>query len=86
MTVTNSGSASATDVRLTEGTLIVGVTSTPTTTALPVLLGTLAPGESQNAVLRFPGSAGTAGTSARLRVLGTFTNGTFGGTSLVTLP
>ena len=73
-------------MRLSGGSLTVGAVTTNTTTRLPAALGTLAPGAAQSVVLRFPASAGAAGTSVLLRTPGAYTGGTFTRSGLVRLP
>ena len=73
-------------MRITGGSLQAGAVTTNTTTALPATLGTIAPGTAQSVVLRFPASAGAAGTSVLLRTPGAYTGSTFTRSGLVRLP
>ncbi len=82
ITVTNAGTATAQNVRLTSA--VLGTTNT-TTSPLPTI-GNIAPGASAVAVVKFPPGAGTAGSSSVLRIAGTYTGGTFGGSLRVTIP
>ncbi len=80
--VTNGGTATAQNVKLTSA--VLGTTAT-TTSPLPSL-GSIAPGASATAVVRFPASAGAAGSASVLRISGTYDSGTFGGSLRVTIP
>jgi len=64
--------------------VVLGTAST--TSALPVVLGDLGAGQSVIALVRFPGSAGAAGTSSVLRLTGSYKGGTFAGSFPVTVP
>jgi len=66
ITVTNDGGTPATNVQLTS----VRLGSVPTTSSLPVL-GTIAPGGSAAAVVRFPASVAAPGTASVLRITAT---------------
>jgi hypothetical protein len=79
--VRNAGSAAANNVRLSSVTL----GSTASTTATPNL-GTIAPGATASAVVRFPASAGAPGSATVLRVNGLYDGGTIAGSFRVTLP
>ena len=80
--LTNSGTATAFNLRLTASLLgTVGTVTAP----LP-LLGNLAPGATITTTLRFPGSAGTPGQQPFLRVDGAYTGGTFRLSRRVLLP
>ena len=81
ITVTNTGTGTASNVQLTS--VLLG--STAPTTALPNL-GSIAAGGSATANVRFPGSAGTSGSPSVLRVAGSYTGGNFASSSRVTLP
>jgi hypothetical protein len=80
VTVTNTGSAPAEDVRIASATLGHAAT---TTNPLPVL-GTIPAGGSRAAVVRFPEA--TSGALSVIRIQGTYTGGTFGGSLRVTIP
>jgi hypothetical protein len=81
LTVNNRGGTTARNVRLTTATL-------GGTIAIPPLpsLGTIRPGDSAVATVRFPAAAGTAGATSVLRVSGVFSGGTFGSSFRVVLP
>ncbi|HYP06440.1 MAG TPA: hypothetical protein VER03_09380 [Bryobacteraceae bacterium] len=82
VTVRNDGTAPAPNVRLTSAQLGSAATIT---SPLPNL-GTMAPGASASAVIRFAASAGAPGGSTVLRVNGAYDGGTFSGSARVTLP
>ncbi len=82
LTVTNIGGTTAENVTLS--TALLG--STPASSPLPAALGAVGAGASAITVVRFPGSAGAAGTGTILRLNGTLTGGTTGGSFRVTLP
>jgi hypothetical protein len=82
LTVQNTGGTTAQNVTLTNATL----GSTPASSPLPATLGAIGAGASAATVVRFPGSAGPAGATSVLRLNGTLTGGTTGGTIRVTLP
>jgi hypothetical protein len=63
---------------------VLGTTST--TSALPVVLGDIGSGQSAIAIVRFPGSAGAAGISSVLRLIGSYKGGTFAGSFPVIVP
>ena len=81
LTVTNAGSSVAPSATVNSATLgsVVGAT-------LPALLGDLQPSQSASVTLTFPASAGAPSTPALERVSGSYTGGTFGGTTRTTLP
>jgi hypothetical protein len=81
VTVTNIGTAPATNARLTSAVL----GSTAATNPIPNL-GTISPGGSALATLVFPASAGTAGTALVLRLSGAYDGSLFGGSLRVTIP
>lgn len=82
VTLKNTGSLTAPNVRVTASTLGAAATNTP----LPLGLGSLAAGSALTTSLTYPGSAGASGTVVTLKVSGTFTGGTFTGSLKVTLP
>ncbi len=82
VTLANTGYATASNLKVTLGQLGNAVTST----ALPINLGPLAPGQSLGVTLEFPPSAGTPGSTVSLHVSGTYTGGTWSKASTVTLP
>jgi hypothetical protein len=79
--VTNSGTATATNAMLTNALLATAgpISDLPT-------LGSIAPGATATAILRFPGTVGPPGARSILRVNGTYSGGTFGGSFRVILP
>jgi hypothetical protein len=79
--VRNAGSAAANNVRLSSVTL----GNAASTTAMPNL-GTIAPGATASAVVRFRASAGASGSATVLRVNGLYDGGTITGSVRVTLP
>lgn len=81
VTVTNTGTASALNVRLTSA--VLGTTATTSPLPNP---GTIPAGGSAVAVLEFPASAGVPGTASVLRINGVYDGGTFGGNLRVTIP
>lgn len=80
ITVANTGTAPAADVRVTSSTL----DSTGTSSPLPAALGEISAGHSRAVTLRF--AAPAPGTRTVLRVNGTFSGGTFGGSLRITVP
>ena len=80
VTVSNNG-GTAQNVTITNSVL----GSTPGTPS-PAPLGTIAPGGSAVATVTFPSSAGAPGSPSVIRITGTYTGGTFGGSSRTTLP
>jgi hypothetical protein len=74
--VANASGASvgpAESVTLTASSLKAGNnTGVPTTTGLPILLGTLGPGKGATATLRFPASVGQSGIAANFNVSYTY--------------
>ena len=87
LTVTNNGGDTA-RVQITGSTL----NNITTSTALPVSLGNLVSGQSNIAILHYPGNAGASGTTGVLRVNLTYTDlqtgtaGNAGGGLRVTIP
>jgi hypothetical protein len=82
ITVVNSGSGPATNVKLTTASLGSAAGS-----PLPQSLGTLAAGGgSATITLNFPGSAGSDGARTVASFAGTFTGGTFSGGGRTVLP
>jgi uncharacterized repeat protein (TIGR01451 family) len=83
LTLANTGGSAATSVQLTSGK----IGSANTTTSLPASIPDIAAGGSQSITVRFAaGSVGSAGSAAVLSYAGTYTGGTFGGSSRITLP
>jgi hypothetical protein len=78
----NTGGSAATGVEVTSAT--IGATSPLTT--LPAALADVPAGGSSSVVLTFPASVGSSGARAVLSVKGTYSGGSFGGSSRVTLP
>lgn len=82
-TITNSGGAAASNVRLT----VAKIGSTVTKTTLPQSLGTIAAGGAFTQVtVRFNGSVGLPGAATTVTLSGTYTGGSFATTARVTLP
>jgi hypothetical protein len=81
VTVSNTGSGTATNVVVTS--LALGsVSGAPA----PQTLGSIAGGSSANAVFIVPASAGAPGAATVIKVSGSYTGGTFGGSTRATLP
>jgi hypothetical protein len=81
ITVTNNGGTPATNVQLTS----VRLGSIATTSPLPVL-GTIAPGGSAAAVVRFPAGAAAPGTGSVLRITATSDGGNIAASFRVIVP
>lgn len=81
VTVTNAGTGTAVNVQLTSA-LLGGIAPT---NALPNL-GSIAPGSSASALLRFPASAAAPGSAGVIRVTGTYVGGSFSASSRVAVP
>jgi|SRR5579872_1598175 len=81
ISVTNTGGTVAENTQVT--TARIGFTNS---SSIPLLLGNIDPGDTATGVLHFPPSTGIAGTPAALVIGGTYTGGSFNGTSKVTLP
>ncbi len=81
VTLHNTGIGSAQFVTLT-GLTVGGVGCTP----MPQMLGTLDPGLLVRATCTVPATAGTSGTTAVEKVLGTYEGGSFSGTYRIKLP
>jgi trimeric autotransporter adhesin len=81
VTVVNSGTGSASNVMLTVATL-----GTANGSVIPASFGTIAHGASASVTVTFPTSAGVSGAGVVEKLTGTFTGGTFGGSSRVVLP
>ncbi|GGA53756.1 hypothetical protein GCM10011507_01130 [Edaphobacter acidisoli] len=81
VTVSNTGGIAAQDVALT-GVSVGSASGTP----VPQSLGNIAPGAHVTSVVSVPASAGAPGSAAIAKVTGTYTGGTFGGSSRTTLP
>jgi hypothetical protein len=81
LTLTNTGTAAASNVQLTSALL----NGTPATTGF-TNLGSIAAGASRVTTVRFPGGAFTPGGAAVLRVESSFTGGSFSSSSRLTIP
>jgi hypothetical protein len=81
LTLTNTGTAAASNVQLTSALL----NGTPAATAF-TNLGSIAAGASLATTVRFPGGGFTPGGAAVLRVGGSFIGGTFTSSLRVTIP
>jgi hypothetical protein len=89
LTLRNTGTLAASNVTVTAATmqnLTTGGAAVGTTTTLPNNRGTLTVNGSTTLNLLFPGTVGTAGQSVLLRIQGTYTGGTFGGSRRLNLP
>jgi glucosylceramidase len=89
--ISNTGTGTARDVQLTTAELGSTAGSTMPTAALPFTVGDIAPGASTTVTVNYPASAGTSGSPTVEKITGSYTggvfgNGTFGGSSRVTLP
>ena len=71
-----NGGPDAAGAQVTKATL---GSATPTSPAVPTSLGTIALGTSTSVTYHFPLSAGASGTNVGLKVSGTYTGGSFGG-------
>ncbi|HZT43214.1 MAG TPA: hypothetical protein VFA07_13675, partial [Chthonomonadaceae bacterium] len=78
----NIGYQAAPSTQIQKSTLGAAITST----SLPVSVGTIAAGSTGSAMLTYPGSAGSSGSTVTLKVSATFTGGTFSGSLKVMLP
>ena len=82
VTITNNGTGTAQNVKLTAATL-----GSATGSPLPISLGNIAPGGGTAiTVITFSSSAGADGAAAAERYSGTYTGGSFGGSIRATLP
>ena len=81
VTVSNTGSSAAQNVVLTS-VLLGSASGTP----VPQSLGDIAPGGHVTSVVSVPANAGAPGSAAIVKVAGTYTGGTFGGSARTTLP
>jgi hypothetical protein len=81
VTVTNSGTAAAPNGQLTVATL-----GSASGSPLPASLGTIQPGGSATATISFPATAGVPGSTVAQRLTGTYSGGSFGGSSRAILP
>jgi len=81
VTVTNTGTGTASNVLLTGATL-GNAAGDPS----PSSLGNIQPGSSAITTVIFPATAGAPGTAAVERYTGTYTGGSFGGSIRATLP
>jgi hypothetical protein len=81
LTLSNGGSAEADSVVLTN--LKIGST---VGSPLPVVLGTIPAGQTVNATVTVPGTAGASGAVATMVVSGTYSNGSFSSSGKLYLP
>jgi len=81
VTVKNSGTAAAQNSQLTVATL-----GSSSGLPLPASLGTIQPGGTATATISFPATAGASGSTVALRLTGTYSGGSFGGSSRAVLP
>jgi O-glycosyl hydrolase len=86
ITISNTGTGTAQNVQMTSATLGSASGVPAPNTALPRVLGSIAPGGSLKAFINFPSSAGTPGSAAVERFNGTYNGGSFGGTTRTVLP
>lgn len=82
LALANVGELDIANVRVSNAKL----NTSTTTTGLPLVVGTMLIGQNETVTLRFAGAAGAPGSRAVLRLTGSYTGGTFGGTYRVTLP
>jgi uncharacterized protein len=81
VTVKNTGNVTAPNVQVTGATL-----GGASGAILPASFGDIASGASATVSLTFPSSAGADGATVREMLSGTYTGGTFGGSSRAVLP
>jgi hypothetical protein len=81
VTVKNGGTAAAQNTQLTVATL-----GSASGSSLPASLGTIQPGGSATATISFPATAGAPGSTVAQRLTGTYSGGSFGGSSRAVLP
>ena len=81
VTVSNTGSSTAQNIVLT-GLSVGAASGTPATQSL----GSIAPGGFFTTTLSVPASAGAPGAAVIVKVTGTYTGGTFGGSARARLP
>jgi hypothetical protein len=81
LTLANTGGTDAQSVTLTSAKI-----GTVSGTPLPQSLGTIAAGASLQTTITFPGSVGAPGAGSSLSLSGSYTGGTFSGSSRITLP
>jgi hypothetical protein len=81
VTVKNSGTAAAQNAQLTVATL-----GSASGSPFPASLGTIQPGGSATATISFPATAGAPGSTVAQRLTGTYSGGSFGGSSRAVLP
>ncbi len=91
LTVTNNGTAAASSVQVTAGTMkniTTGGSAVATTTGLPATVGTgsIAVGASASVTLDFPTSVGTTGQTVQISVRGRLGSGTYSTTAFQALP
>jgi hypothetical protein len=82
LTVANAGGAAAGNVQVTAA----AIGTTAAATALPITLGTTAPGATAIARIPLAGPVGASGSRVILRVKGTYTGGQLGAQYRLTLP
>jgi len=82
VTITNTGSTTATNVQLTAATLGAAAA----TTTLPISVGAITGGTSTQVLVLFPAAAGKDGAAVVEKYTGTYTGGSFGGSMRATLP
>lgn len=78
-----NGGSDVSGAQVTKATL---GTAMPTSPAVPTALGNIMMGSSTSVTYHFPLSAGATGSTAALRVSGSYTGGSFSGSLLVKLP
>jgi uncharacterized protein len=81
VTVTNTGTGTASNVQLT-----VATPGAASGSVIPASFGTIAHGGSAAVTVTFPSSAGVSGAGVVEKLAGTYTGGTFGGSTRVVLP
>jgi hypothetical protein len=81
VTVKNNGTAAAQNAQLTVATL-----GSSSGLPLPASLGTIQPGGTATATISFPATAGASGSTVAQRLTGTYSGGSFGGSSRAVLP
>jgi hypothetical protein len=81
VTITNTGSVTASNVQITAATL-----GAATATTLPVSVGNIASGGSAQVVIAFPATAGADHQAVVEKYSGAYTGGTFAASIRATLP
>jgi glucosylceramidase len=86
VTIANIGTGTVTNLQMTNATLgsVSGVPAPGL--ALPVTVGSIAPGGSLTVYFNYPKSAGTPGSAAAEKLSGTYNGGTFNASFRATLP